>query len=104
MAIMMLVGTPVPAAQPGGAGSVVLTLVAAPAPVPTLGEWALAPGGLGPIETTMLVALPELDGAASPTVFAGRHGAAGCAGCDRRCRPEASDRRMAPCDAEGAGR
>ena len=63
----------------------------------TLGEWALAPGGLGPIETTMLVALPELDGAASPTVFAGRHGAAGCAGCDRRCRPEASDRRMAPC-------
>ena len=30
--------------------------------------------GLGPIETTMLIALPELDGSTTPTVFAGRHG------------------------------
>jgi magnesium chelatase subunit H len=30
--------------------------------------------GLGPIETTMLIALPEIDGATNPTVFGGRHG------------------------------
>ena len=36
--------------------------------------------GLGPIETTMLIALPELDGAASPTVYGGRHGAGGLFG------------------------
>ena len=28
-------------------------------------------GGLGPVETTMLIALPEIDGATNPTVFAG---------------------------------
>jgi magnesium chelatase subunit H len=31
-------------------------------------------GGLGPVETTMLIALPEIDGATNPTVFGGRHG------------------------------
>ena len=29
----------------------------------TLPQWSGSSGGLGPIETTMLVALPELDGA-----------------------------------------
>ena len=29
----------------------------------------------------MLIALPEIDGATNPTVFAGRHGADGCTGC-----------------------
>ena len=38
----------------------------------TLSQWENSSTGLGPIETTMLVALPELDGATSPTVFAGR--------------------------------
>lgn len=41
----------------------------------TLEQWGTSKGGLGPIETTMLIALPELDGATVPTVFAGRHGA-----------------------------
>ncbi|MEL7398527.1 MAG: cobaltochelatase subunit CobN, partial [Pseudomonadota bacterium] len=36
--------------------------------------WEASAQGLGPIETTMLIALPELDGATTPTVFAGRHG------------------------------
>ncbi len=40
----------------------------------TLEQWEDSAQGLGPIETTMLIALPELDGATNPTVFAGRHG------------------------------
>ena len=40
----------------------------------TLSQWENSSTGLGPIETTMLVALPELDGATSPTVYAGRQG------------------------------
>jgi len=46
----------------------------------------------------MLVALPELDGAATPTVFAGRHGASGCDGCKLRCvASDATAKAMAPC-------
>ena len=63
----------------------------------TLGQWAASPGGLGPVEATMLVALPEIDGATNPTVFAGRHGPAGCQGCARNCIGSASSRAMAPC-------
>ncbi len=62
----------------------------------TLGQWAESPQGLGPIETTMLIALPELDGATCPTVFGGRHGPEGCAGCARACMG-GSTRQMAPC-------
>ena len=40
----------------------------------TLRQWEVSSTGLGPIETTMLVALPELDGAIVPTVYAGRRG------------------------------
>lgn len=63
----------------------------------TLGQWAVSPQGLGPIETTMLIALPELDGATNPTVFAGRHGEAGCDGCAHACRPTSTVKAMAPC-------
>lgn len=63
----------------------------------TLGQWAASPVGLGPVETTMLVALPEIDGAANPTVFAGRHGPDGCQGCARMCAGTTSSREMAPC-------
>jgi len=72
-------------------------LAAHPLEFQTLGQWADAPQGLGPIETTMLVALPELDGATTPTVFAGRHGAGGCAGCTRGCKGDGPARAMAPC-------
>jgi magnesium chelatase subunit H len=51
----------------------------------TLGQWASSGQGLGPVETTMLIALPEIDGATNPTVFAGRHGEAGCDGCAHAC-------------------
>ncbi|MGL4234965.1 cobaltochelatase subunit CobN, partial [Tabrizicola sp.] len=67
----------------------------------TLGQWAGTDGGLGPVETTMLIALPEIDGATNPTVFAGRHDANGCSGCAHKCaapRAEALNARsMAPC-------
>ncbi len=62
----------------------------------TLGQWAASSQGLGPIETTMLIALPELDGATNPTVFAGRHDESGCQGCDRLCAG-GSGRGMSAC-------
>ena len=72
-------------------------LNAQPLEFQTLGQWAASAQGLGPVETTMLVALPEIDGAACPTVFAGRHGAEGCDGCARGCRSASDTKAMAPC-------
>ena len=63
----------------------------------TLGQWAESAQGLGPVETTMLVALPEIDGATNPTVFAGRHGEDGCTGCAHRCAATSATKAMAPC-------
>lgn len=63
----------------------------------TLGQWASAGQGLGPIETTMLIALPEIDGATNPTVFAGRHGQDGCQGCGHMCKGSIANKAMAPC-------
>ena len=63
----------------------------------TLAQWAASGGGLGPVETTMLIALPEIDGATNPTVFAGRHGTETCTGCARRCAGASDVRAMAPC-------
>jgi magnesium chelatase subunit H len=57
----------------------------------TIEEWAHRPQGLLPLESTMMVALPELDGSTVPHVFGGRAGqsGAGCTGCDRHCaRPQ----------------
>ena len=72
-------------------------IAAHPLEFQTLGQWANAEQGLGPIETTMLIALPELDGATCPTVFAGRHGPEGCQGCLHKCQAAAQSRAMAPC-------
>ena len=72
-------------------------IAAQPLEFQTLGQWAASEGGLGPVETTMLVALPEIDGASNPTVFAGRHGPEGCNGCELGCSAVGSDRTMAPC-------
>ncbi len=63
----------------------------------TLGQWAKSAQGLGPVETTMLVALPEIDGASNPTVFAGRHGEEGCTGCAYKCPCASATKAMAPC-------
>jgi magnesium chelatase subunit H len=72
-------------------------LAAHPLEFQTLSQWAVAGGGLSPIETTMLVALPEIDGATNPTVFAGRHGTEICQGCTHRCTAGPEARAMAPC-------
>ena len=72
-------------------------IAAHPLEFQTLGQWASSGGGLGPVETTMLVALPEIDGATNPTVFAGRHGVEGCEGCALNCQGAPDSKAMAPC-------
>jgi magnesium chelatase subunit H len=53
----------------------------------TLEEWGASERGLSPVEQTIMVAIPELDGATGPTVFGGRGGAGeACTGCARGCR------------------
>jgi magnesium chelatase subunit H len=52
----------------------------------TLQRWRDDPRGLTPVEATMMIAIPELDGATLPMTFGGRCGRAEtqqrCAGCD----------------------
>ncbi|MFZ3581459.1 magnesium chelatase subunit H [Loktanella sp. DJP18] len=72
-------------------------IAAQPLEFQTLAQWGASAQGLGPVETTMLVALPEIDGATAPTVFAGRHGAEACTGCALACRSAPGDKAMAPC-------
>lgn len=60
----------------------------------TIEEWQQREQGLLPLEATMMVALPELDGAITPSVFGGRAGSGTepCQGCDRHCeRPSSSE-------------
>ncbi|OQW44280.1 MAG: magnesium chelatase [Proteobacteria bacterium SG_bin6] len=53
----------------------------------TLEQWGRGEAGLLPLEATMMVAIPELDGAITPSVFGGRSDGAGvaCAGCAKGC-------------------
>jgi len=62
-----------------------------------LEQWAAGGRGLSPVEATMMVALPELDGATGPMVFGGRIGPEGCDGCAHRCAPARSGRAMQAC-------
>ncbi|MEO0682215.1 MAG: magnesium chelatase subunit H, partial [Pseudomonadota bacterium] len=64
-----------------------------------LDQWQGSDRGLSPIESTMMVALPEIDGATGPIVFGGRLGEGGaCDGCAQGCRARAErPRAMAPC-------
>ncbi len=56
----------------------------------TLDQWGGSSRGLLPVESTIMVAIPELDGATGSMVFGGR--AAGtqiaCTGCTHRCKFE----------------
>ncbi|MEL6282308.1 MAG: magnesium chelatase subunit H [Pseudomonadota bacterium] len=63
----------------------------------TLAQWSASSGGLGPVETTMLVALPEIDGATNPIVFGGRLDSQTCDGCARRCAATSAAREMSAC-------
>ncbi len=58
-----------------------------PLELQTLEAWGASGTGLMPVESTIMVAIPELDGAINPTVFGGRSNGSGeaCQGCARRC-------------------
>ena len=62
-------------------------LAAHPSEFQTLEQWGGSDRGLLPVENTIMVAIPELDGATGPIVFGGRSDAAGkaCTGCERGC-------------------
>jgi magnesium chelatase subunit H len=62
-------------------------LSAHPVEFQTLEQWGASDRGLMPVESTIMVAIPELDGAAGPTVYGGRSDGAGvpCTGCERAC-------------------
>ncbi len=68
-------------------------IAAHPVEFQTLAEWGGSERGLLPVESTIMVAIPELDGATSPMVYGGRPGAPGvaCTGCDRGCRFEQAE-------------
>ncbi|MFN5701368.1 MAG: cobaltochelatase subunit CobN, partial [Betaproteobacteria bacterium] len=53
----------------------------------TLDQWGASDRGLLPVEATMMVAIPELDGSSGAMVFGGRGnaGKVACSGCDHRC-------------------
>ena len=62
-------------------------VAANPVEFQTLDQWGGSDRGLLPVESTIMVAIPELDGSISPIVFGGRPGAAGvtCTGCHHAC-------------------
>jgi magnesium chelatase subunit H len=62
-------------------------LAAQPVEFQTLEQWDGSERGLHPIETTMMIAIPEIDGSTGPIVFGGRSGADG-AERSMRAEPE----------------
>ena len=68
-------------------------LSAHPVEFQTLEQWGASDRGLMPVESTIMVAIPELDGAAGPMVYGGRSDGAGmpCTGCERACTFSRSD-------------
>ncbi|MDX2308667.1 MAG: magnesium chelatase subunit H [Hyphomicrobium sp.] len=66
----------------------------------TLEQWGGSDRGLMPVEATIMVAIPEIDGATNPIVFGGRVDGAGraCQGCNRGCVFDSGpDRNMHGC-------
>ena len=62
-------------------------VAAHPVEFQTLDNWGGSDRGLMPVESTIMVAIPELDGSTGPIVFGGRPGAPGvtCSGCQHAC-------------------
>ncbi|MFK7964591.1 MAG: magnesium chelatase subunit H [Burkholderiaceae bacterium] len=77
-------------------------LSAHPVEFQTLDQWGGSDRGLSPVESTIMVAIPELDGGTHPMVFGGRPGAVGvtCTGCHHSCtftkKDNAQDMRSCP--------
>lgn len=67
-----------------------------------LERWAGSAAGFTPVESTIMVAIPELDGAIAPALYGGRSTSSGetCCGCERHCQFEAGSNaaRMRACD------
>ena len=61
-------------------------VAAHPVEFQTIEQWQDSDRGLLPVESTIMVAIPELDGSTGPAVFGGRaEGGSSCAGCPRCC-------------------
>ena len=62
-------------------------LAAHPVEFQTLQAWGANSQGLLPLESTIMIAIPELDGGTTPMVFGGRSDGsdAPCTGCNRGC-------------------
>ncbi len=62
-------------------------IAAHPVEFQTIDQWGASERGLLPVESTIMVAIPELDGSTVPMVYGGRPGAPGttCTGCERGC-------------------
>jgi len=62
-------------------------IAAHPVEFQTLDQWGGSDRGLLPVESTIMIAIPELDGSTVPMVYGGRPGADGvtCTGCEQRC-------------------
>jgi len=67
-------------------------IAAHPVEFQTLQAWAENRQGLLPLESTMMIAIPELDGGTVPMVFGGRSDGSDrpCTGCNRACTFPAS--------------
>ena len=65
-------------------------LAVTPVEFQTLDQWGGSERGLLPVEATMMVAIPELDGATGSMVFGGRGSAThiACTGCAHACKFE----------------
>ena len=76
-------------------------IAAHPLEFQTLQKWGASVQGLLPLESTIMVAIPELDGASVPTIFGGRSDGSGapCTGCSRNCSfpPSGLTRLMVTC-------
>jgi magnesium chelatase subunit H len=65
-------------------------LAVAPVEFQTLDSWGASERGFLPVEATMMVSIPELDGATGNMVYGGRGsaGSSACTGCSKGCRFE----------------
>lgn len=76
-------------------------IAAHPLEFQTLEQWGAGERGLLPVESTIMVAIPELDGATGTVTFGGRSDSAGakCTGCHRGCvfPPSNNARNMQSC-------
>ena len=63
-------------------------LAVAPVEFQTLDQWGGSDRGMLPVESTIMVAIPELDGATGSMVFGGRGSATqlACTGCQHACK------------------